>query len=102
MHAGWICAFGAIAVWPSVVRALESILTLDSGASYVSQKSPHADGSYVVPAGTLRLVFGTRSGNAISVTVPPGGLQMGVLQGNGMPDLRASVRSSGFGSLIVE
>jgi hypothetical protein len=96
-----MAVLGALAAWPTAVSALDAVLTLDSGG-YVDQQSPHAEGRYPVPGGTtLNLVFGSRSGDSISVVVPVGGLQMGTLRGTDIPDVRVSQTAPGFGSLTV-
>jgi hypothetical protein len=81
--------------------AFQTDLRLDP-FSFIQQSGPEGQRYYSFPANArMHLVFGVRTGDAIPLTLPPGGLELGVATGEGLPPLELSLAETAQGSLAV-
>jgi hypothetical protein len=87
------------ALWPSAGGAAEATFRLDPNA-LVNEFQPGKEIVYKFPeTAHLRVQFGAASGNVIPVTVPIGGLQLGVARAKGAPPLEFRLAEPASGTL---
>ncbi len=81
--------------------AFQTDLRLDP-FSFIEQTGPEGSRYYAFPGNArMHLVFGARSGDAIPLTLAPGGLELGVATGEGLPPLELSLAETAQGSLAL-